>query len=481
MSAASKGKAQRPWKVREQVARELAANIFEYGIERGDRWACVAYDVTAGYGATPEEARGECLRKLRNFLLSGEDFNVHAAREHARALVALADEQTAFEYWARGRGKGPENREPGAFMGITKHTVFAWLPDDGTFNYDNGCADGTRQGGLDVYYKHEKLGRLAKDAGPEALAELVTNLRAHGFEPVIPGGWPGNLAREWARQGGDRRAPMGRSLARLGRRILAALEGQPSKCQACGGNPETQLHRELTKYVAGQVSRKVMLTHEHANLMAYQMGLICHHHGFEAQVRPEVDFATGHVQLHGIPQAALVCPDCQGTGHNLAGYLPEPEVSPQLRRKRADQGMDADGVRSTSDTWLDTELGQWAPGWGLFRVAPSRCAQVHTPDDLERGEKGLTHRTRVTPRGEHRHTGAWPSAAEAHRRAPKGSEQRRDALDRLISERLWDCYSSPDFGLHWPRWRRGAVIRAGSIRVVTQPGPIRVTCEFSIK
>lgn len=394
MSAASKSKALRPWRVRERVARELAKVII----------------------ASPHGVRAHSTRT--------GGFDVHAAREHARSLVALADEQAAFEGWTRAKGKGPENREPFAF--------------------------------------HRRCGDAGCSPDHEDAPSPIPDVCTCGCR--LTGGWPGNLAREWARQGGDRRAPMGRSLARLGQHILDAIEGQPSECQRCHGKPHTVIS-DITRQALGRFATRAEAER------AYRKGLA------------------------GEPLYSLSflgeCPDCQGTGHNLAGYLPKPEASPRLRRKRADQGMDADGVRSTSDTWLDTELGQWSPGWGLFRVAPNEGAQVHTPDDLEQGTNGLTHRTRVTPRGEHRHTGAWPSAAEAHRRAPKGGELRRDALDRLISERLWDCYSSPDFGLHWPRWRRGElkhaqqrrgpVIRAGAIRVVTQPGPIRVTCEFSIE
>jgi hypothetical protein len=93
------------------------------------------------------------------------------------------------------------------------------------------------------------------------------------------GGWPGKLAREWP---GDNRAPMGRSLARLGRRVLGAIEGQPSACGRCSFE----------------------------------------HNG-------ESDFSGITTSIHGW----FVCPDCKGTGHNLRGTLPPLEWSPAARRK----------------------------------------------------------------------------------------------------------------------------------------------------
>jgi hypothetical protein len=135
-----------------------------------------------------------------------ETFDVHAAREHAESMIAMADEQAMFEDWCRAPGLpppgimepvhpgglGPENREPGAFVVSNE-----WLDDT------------------------------------EAWAPVDVPKR---------GGWPGKLARKWP---GPASAAMGRSAARVGQRLLDMLDGhcawapsaeaQPSECQRCNG------------------------------------------------------------------------------------------------------------------------------------------------------------------------------------------------------------------------------------------------------
>jgi hypothetical protein len=69
----------------------------------------------------------------------------------------------------------------------------------------------------------------------------------------------------------------------------------------------------------------------------------------------------------------LRCSDCEGTGSNLGGYLPEVEATPAVWRRIADSGF----YRKDTDAgWLDDFSG-------IFHPSPS----MHRP-------------TRVAPRGE---------------------------------------------------------------------------------
>jgi hypothetical protein len=232
-------------------------------------------------------------------------FGVHAARELARRLIALEDEQAVLEDWTRARGLGPENREPGAFgvLGWECNVCGLQQPD----SYDEGC---------------DRCG---------------ANNSALGWSG-LRGGWPGKLAREYAdamtyeccgswrrevfvhdpgpcdeckdRHARLRRAPMGRTMAKLGRDLLEALEGQPSECQA------DECSEGLLPY-------------------------------------------DGEGEFCGFGP----CPDCHGTGHNLRGVLPRVPVTPQLRNRYQDAifGDDADSRSS----WLN-EFAQAEVAAGCF-------------------------------------------------------------------------------------------------------------------
>lgn len=124
-----------------------------------------------------------------------------------------------------------------------------------------------------------------------------TRARGRGPEDFINGRWPGPMAREYTRYLRSCDASVatnkvgfanGKIMAKLGRRLLSALEGQPSECQTCEG------HGQLDGFVDGE-------------------------------------FAYG---------APLECQSCQGTGHNLSGTLPPMTLDftardPLLRRASA--------------------------------------------------------------------------------------------------------------------------------------------------
>jgi hypothetical protein len=105
------------------------------------------------------------------------------------------------------------------------------------------------------------------------------------------------------------------------------------------------------------------------------------------------------------------CPDCHGTGHNLAGVLPPVEWSPAVRRKIADgYERPLDAPDASWDERLADELSESHPGFA-----------------------GLA--TRVVPRGEHRRA--------VNRIDNRGWYPKRTPIVRALSL--------------LPRWRRGEV------------------------
>ena len=140
---------------------------------------------------------------------------------------------------------------------------------------------------------------------------------------------------------GDRRADIvtAPARARVARRVLDALEGQPSECEACGG-AELRWNRE-------------------------------------ARVLAE-------------------CLDCRGSGHNLRGVLPAVKLD-EWDKARTMATL-ADGARLARERpWP-----RWAEHLGITREqVEAWVAERADPDepDRTRAESGVT---RVVPRGEHR-------------------------------------------------------------------------------
>jgi hypothetical protein len=145
-------------------------------------------------------------------------------------------------------------------------------------------------------------------------------------------GWPRGAANRIVfteaamRKLNDRAKKPTPATVKRGQWLLDALEGQPSECQG--------------------------------------------KHGYVSHT--SVHYRTSHT-------APEPCPDCRGTGHNLAGVLPRVEVdSPQLRRRYFDSGEGEDGR-----SWL--------------RMVPSIDAGAGQMLTVS----GPTKQTRVVPRGEH--------------------------------------------------------------------------------
>ena len=228
---------------------------------------------------------------------------------------------------------------------------------------------------------------------------------AIGFagEVGIPlrGGFPGKLAREWQRMGGRRNVAHGADLRRMGQRLLDAIAGQPSRCQTCDGD-------------------------------GWRTTMVEAWGGFSA---PEDE----------------PCPDCHGTGHNLAGVLPGLEWSAQIRRKTGDA------------LWANWGTGKPCAGWIS-------------------GMPYSTWDTRTVPRGEHRD---GVDASDWH---PCGARVSRGRMVDRLAHGQRDGLASP---IHWrlriqgpvgpdgaepvlltrrdllPRWRRGELRHAGHRRAAS--------------
>jgi len=239
-------------------------------------------------------------------------FDVGAARAFARRLIAMGDEQAVFEDWCRDRGLGPENDD---------YYAFRRCSDCGSTGDDEGCG---------AWFDCEDDAR---------------------------GGWPGPLAQRYAsvmarcscahgcevcRDARSRftQAPMGRSLARQGQRLLDMLDGR------CAWAPSAPRQPDECPSKHGYVS------------------------------------ATGiyYRTSHTTPEP---CPDCRGTGRNLRGVVPAIEAGPQLRC------WAADGVRELADRPDRQRILNFHSFWS------SDLSQTKTWGRWP-------HDTRTGPRGEHR-------------------------------------------------------------------------------
>jgi hypothetical protein len=226
-------------------------------------------------------------------------------------------------------------------------------------------------GGFDVARVRQHCGRvIALGSDPDVFADLA---EARGR----------NLAADWLR----RNAARLRGRARTAQRLLDTLDGrcpwapsaaaQPSECRRCRGD-----------------GRK---------------------HEACLQDRPT-------------PLVRGKCPDCHGTGHNLAGVLPPVEWSPAVRRKVADgYARPLDAPDQSWDERLADELSESRPGFA-----------------------GLA--TRVVPRGEHHDES---EVGERGWAPPSTVSDRWYSGDEMVEPR----------GSLVPRWRRGELKHAEQRRV----------------
>lgn len=251
MRASKEARTRKRW--REQVARLIAEAVGE-DIRQcsacGCRWRI---HPNRGGSSLADGAQRSCQRceHGRTEDLPPAPFDVAKAREYGERLVALAEHFEVFADWCRERGKGPENDEQGAF---DKTTLMVADGLGGAIPYRP--LRGGWPGPLARAYGWEECKACEGRGGfnrPTFVERCETcNGRRRTRKPGIPPGFAN-----------------GRALARLGRRLLAALEGQPSECRAFGCMRGQELF--------------------------------------------EGSDGVDHVRA---------CPTCRGTGHNLGGVLP---------------------------------------------------------------------------------------------------------------------------------------------------------------
>ena len=334
-------------------------------------------------------------------LCSGDDLvsiDVAAAREHALELRALADEQAVFEEWTQTKGRGPGNREAGAF--------------------DSNWSD-ARERGEAILECGECGGHGMVNMGHGDVQDCPADCYYGQARVPHRGGWPGKLAREWAdsfvcnvcddgwvrypteyalpkgrclrcRTERKRRtqAPMGRALARLGQHILDALEGQPGGCQADG----------------------------------------CE---------------RGHLEWGG--EINPVCLACNGSGHNLRGTLPPIEWSPAVVVAVADCIRHDSPPRPRSSP-------RWT--WVLYHEHEGLRARVDALVDPGR----TVCRTRVCPRGEHRRH--VPDIGPNGRKLHDIHMGEHEVTIALVQSDQHDAHIRARRYSRLPRWRRGELEHA---------------------
>lgn len=342
---------------RRAVARELLRAIPE-SITLRDVGPTGELDRHGRHGGNIESRRIEAM--------------LHAAREHARSLVAMK-----------------------------RHEGVGSVVDD---------------------YRRD-LGRTTNNRIPHV---RLTSGPAPGTPPSLP-----RSSMNW------------RSLARLGQRILDMLEGQPSECQGCDGEPTV---------IALAVRQTAQMTLEGAAEMLRSVLDASGHSGREFEVIRPVAMETvlredgwfSHA-AHSEPTEVrglndlLTCWMCHGTGHNPTGSLPPQEWGPAVWRRKCEM-RDADaGLRANvyQPQWLDRIVGSTSREFAtvvenrVHGVGFKRLAHVErqvAAGTFQPGLMSLTlHRTdtRTVPRGTHRTTGT---------RDPEHD------LDQRISERGWDTW-----------------------------------------
>jgi hypothetical protein len=344
MSRASKSHAREDRRQRASLVRFIVEHGVEIVVKPDPRpgyrmMATVGDYVTIGDTAAEAHSRAlaHAMRDLR--------FNVATVRAAAEKLVALELPAQVFRDWTRTQGRegakdcwGPENKQRGAFVKPPRSG-----PPGLTIASQSGHAGIVFGGGPD---------------GRDKVQYSYHGSRNHLRRRDMIGGWPGHLAREFGtiqceacegrgrierleatEQGGtvdlgdgsfsrgytatrtrERCKPCrgkgripkpgwpssaanGAALAQFGRRILAAIDGQPSRCRQCGGG--------------GRMAR----------LDVPEVGWF----------RPlDADSPPSRGMTKTIK---WTCESCNGTGHNLAGRLAPAEFTPQLLRRARDSAV----------------------------------------------------------------------------------------------------------------------------------------------
>jgi hypothetical protein len=358
---------------REQVARAIAEACGEYGgnpttaYPRGWRssWRIESADGVerSGDRTTAEEA---ARRAVQETVVEGGRFDVAKAREYGERLIAEARHAGAHavvDDWRRAQGREPAMRPARC----------------------RRCHGSTNE---PVTHKDEPWSKCRACRGQP---NRLTRCDPPGLPPDVPGS-----ALSW------------QASVRLGRRLLAALEGQPSECQGCRGPGSVPLGTTVADVRGGVVTVHAGLRVEFVTIQGLSVV------GHDGQ-RREASLGAADVSP---------CDDCHGTGHNLHGVLPPVEDSPQV-------------IRAAVEAVL------YAPG----RAAAAPLDRVYDRNRRaieQRTEQEWRALTRVVPRGEHRYSTG----------------------DRLEVRMLARGWAGPYSRL--PRWRRGEIKHAEQRRARAQ-------------
>jgi hypothetical protein len=386
---------------RDQAARLVAEVVPVQSYTENEHWLALACGLSSGRCTTREAARIAVRRAVSANVLAGGSFDVALVRSRCEELVAEAErraiDRVVFIDWTRAQGPkgslatglGPENREPGAFAlppccrlessvhVCPKSPIGTYSAcdcgDPRSFAANPACATCSGSGFTPRGELYE--GPCPDCRGIPADFYRPGCLTCRGESPR--GGWPGRLAREfgWApcsacegrcrierlemkrpagsmvladgsvsqsytatrvrercvackgrgrirKTGISTGVAAGPGLARTAQRLLDTLDGrcpwaprakaQPSQCRACGGAwLNADAYRLLTEPELVGLAECV----ERMSTMSARDAF-----DVEAEV------------------FRLMCGDCRGTGHNLAGFLPEFDWG--------DQHTYVDGVRT---------------------------------------------------------------------------------------------------------------------------------------
>jgi len=273
-------------------------------VHESQRWETVRIDpahilglsepISIGYTAEmrePDPCRlcggsGRGLDVAVRATLDGGRFDVSMARAYGEQLVregtAALETWVVYMDWLRSQGWEDAPWPPRALI--------RWRPDPPTFSYAEDLAH--RRAWAES--GHVRVECTFCDGGTSPVWDST------GRDVPCP------RCRDRGWLPGKRPRMDGAALVRLGSRLLAALEGQPSECQACRGRGK-RMHRTPT---------------------VAMMGPTAPHFG--------------------------PCEDCRGTGHNLAGVLAPIDWPMPVLRHACD--VDVHHRPGQRESWIETVI-----------------------------------------------------------------------------------------------------------------------------
>jgi hypothetical protein len=331
VTSRAKREAKRVRRHREQVARLIAMSVSEDCF--APCWVCEARLTPLSESARCSHCNGSGreLDASVAIILAGAHFDVALAREYGERFVEMEKWHDVLVHWTADRGLGPDNKDPGAF-GPAPHPLRFDLPGGwpGTlareFSWErcSACEGRGREAGSWAATRTEgvlcECADWTRELGEPERAycwgDRATLRHASGCSNRPP------KCSTCKGSGRARRAHVppsvanGVALARLGRRLLDAIDGQPSECPSCDGAGGSAV-----------LSGSGPVPPQFASLALLDAA---------ARARRRAIGALELVHEGDAWEVRTVCEDCRGTGHNLAGVLPPITYSPQVRAAMVD-------------------------------------------------------------------------------------------------------------------------------------------------